>query len=213
MTDWSAVRPYLAGVILGLTVVAAIWLVRGRETHETWVTIEPLPDDREVTVFVGGAVARPGVYTLKPGDRVEAALAAAGGLSEEADPDGLNRALRLRDEAQVIVPRRGEPRPTTAAVGETRPASTATRATTGTVSAGSAAASRAPTAPAGRINVNTAPAGDLERLPGVGPFLAQQIVAYRTANGPFVTPADLAKVKGISDTMVSSWTDLITYDR
>lgn len=46
------------------------------------------------------------------------------------------------------------------------------------------------------INVNTAPADELQRLPGVGPVMAQAIVAARTAK-PFDTVDDLDRVKGI----------------
>ena len=46
------------------------------------------------------------------------------------------------------------------------------------------------------INVNTAPADDLQRLPGVGPVMAQAIIASQTA-APFQTVNDLDKVKGI----------------
>ncbi len=117
----------------------------------------------------------------------------------------MNRAVKLRDEAQIIVPRKGE-RPPAASAGAapTRPAANAA----GDPSGGAALA--APTSGPTRVNVNTAPVAELERLPGVGPRLAQQIIDYRTANGPFATPADLAKVRGISDKMVEGWGEMVT---
>ena len=205
MSRWSVLRPYVAGVLIALAVAGTMLALRGRDRHETLIAIEPAPEGQAVTVFVGGAVAHPGVYTLNRGDRVDAAIAAAGGLSDEADPDAVNRALKLRDEAQIIVPRKGAPRPA-GAQGAPSPVAAGGLATTPPPAAGAA-----PTAMPAPINVNTAPAAELERLPGVGPRLAQQIVDYRAANGPFNTPADLAKVKGISDRMVASWADLITY--
>jgi len=50
-----------------------------------------------------------------------------------------------------------------------------------------------------RINVNTADAETLERLPGIGPALAERIVAEREANGPFSDAADLTRVSGIGE--------------
>ena len=50
-----------------------------------------------------------------------------------------------------------------------------------------------------RTNLNTASAADLQRLPGIGPALAGRIVAYREANGPFRSPAQIVEVKGIGD--------------
>jgi competence protein ComEA len=204
---WPALKPYLAGTIVALAIVVSVLLLRGRGPGEPLIVIEPLPDGQTLTVFVGGAVARPGVYTLQRGDRVDSAIAAAGGFSEEADPDGLNRALKLRDEAQVIVPRKGAPRPTAtregvAAAGNTTPA---------TVSAGGGGSQSLAATNPGRVNVNSAAATELERLPGVGPRLAQSIIDYRAANGPFAGPADLAKVRGISERMVESWAELITF--
>ncbi|MGO8786347.1 MAG: ComEA family DNA-binding protein [Terriglobia bacterium] len=47
------------------------------------------------------------------------------------------------------------------------------------------------------IDINRASASDLARLPGVGPKLAQQIVSYRTKQGPFRRVEDLMIVRGI----------------
>jgi competence protein ComEA len=49
----------------------------------------------------------------------------------------------------------------------------------------------------GPINVNTATAEDLARLPQIGPSLAQRIVEYRTAHGPFRALQDLDAVPGL----------------
>ena len=59
-----------------------------------------------LSVFVSGAVARPGVYQLPKGSRVADAIYAAGGLLPDADPDKLpNLAGRLTDGKQVKVAR------------------------------------------------------------------------------------------------------------
>ncbi len=47
------------------------------------------------------------------------------------------------------------------------------------------------------INLNEAAAEDLEALPGVGPVLAERIVAYRRSHGPFRRLGDLQQVSGI----------------
>jgi comEA protein len=56
-----------------------------------------------IVVFVSGAVKRPGVYTLKTGDRLYHAVRAAGGFKENADRDALNQAAELRDADQIYI--------------------------------------------------------------------------------------------------------------
>jgi competence protein ComEA len=46
--------------------------------------------------------------------------------------------------------------------------------------------------PAWRVDINAAGAAELELLPGIGPQLAQRIVAEREKNGPFASLDDLA---------------------
>ena len=49
------------------------------------------------------------------------------------------------------------------------------------------------------VNINTASKKELDALPGIGEVLAQRIIDYRSANGPFSTVDELTKVKGIGE--------------
>ncbi len=51
----------------------------------------------------------------------------------------------------------------------------------------------------GRVDLNRATSTDLQTLPGVGPVLADRIIAHREANGPFGSAGDLRQVSGIGE--------------
>lgn len=150
-----------------------------------------------VKVYVSGAVVNPGLYEIPAGSRATAAIAAAGGMTLEANPDKVNLAKLLKDGMQVNVPRlsarqlREQAVPINAdaaaeaAVSNTLdPVKTAAESGRGTAKAG------------GKVRLNTATAAELTALPGVGDITAQRILEYRAAYG-FASIEDVMKVKGI----------------
>ena len=150
---------------------------------------DPAAGEPAVVVHVGGAVAAPGVRELPPGARVQDAVDAAGGFSDDAACDALNLARVLVDGEQVVVPSLEE----------------AEAAATASVQAGDAGTAAA----AGKVNINTASAAELDALPGIGPSTAGKIVADREANGPFATVEDLKRVSGIGDKKYADLADSI----
>jgi competence protein ComEA len=63
----------------------------------------------------------------------------------------------------------------------------------------------------GKVNINTASPQELdEKLPGIGPALAQRIVDYRTSQGRFGSIEDIKEVSGIGDKKYEAIKDLIT---
>lgn len=136
-------------------------------------------------VDVDGAVRVPGVYELAGGARVADAIAAAGGLADDADTALLNQAATVGDGEKVYVPREGE------ASSGAALSSTGTGAAAGGGGSGQAAG--------GLVNINTATLEELDALPGIGPATAQAIIDDRDKNGPFTAPDDLMRVSGIGE--------------
>lgn len=52
---------------------------------------------------------------------------------------------------------------------------------------------------AGVVNINNASSEQLQLLPRVGPALAERIIEFREANGPFRAVDEIVAVKGIGE--------------
>jgi competence protein ComEA len=130
----------------------------------------------EVVVDVTGAVRRPGVYRMPIGSRVDDAVARAGGPTPQAELEAINRAARLADGQQVVVPE--------AAAGGS------------SVAAGSAED--------GPISLGTATAEQLEEIEGIGPVTAGDIIAFRDEHGGLSSVDQLDQVPGIGPATMES---------
>jgi competence protein ComEA len=157
-----------------------------------------------IFVHVLGAVRRSGLFELREGARVMDAVAAAGGLTETADPAGVNLARRVADGEQLYVPALGEAQPG-APPGDTQGGTAG-----GTGGAGGGAAGGGPAVVAGKVNLNSATTADLEDLPRIGPAMAQRIIDYREANGRFTSVDELRNVTGIGEKTFDGLKDLVT---
>jgi competence protein ComEA len=67
--------------------------------------------------------------------------------------------------------------------------------------------------PQGKLDLNRATAEQLQRLPGIGPVLAQRVIEQRTTHGPFHTVDDLRDVKGIGKKRMDQLRPLIMVDQ
>lgn len=164
-------------------------------------------EEAKITVYVSGAVANPGLHEIAPGSRAVEAIAAAGGMTEEANKDKVNLAKICKDGMQVNVPRLSAKERRRLAAANT-PASSAETAEQSGASYNSAQESE--TALTGKVHLNTATAEELETLPGVGAVTAQRIVEYRSAHG-FARIEDIMNVKGIGQAKfkkMQPWLDL-----
>jgi len=195
--------------------------------------LEPPASIAEVAVSVTGAVAMPGVFRLRHGARVQDAIAAAGGARDEADLTDLNLAAPLIDGSTLTVPACSSsqldgihltahggataaeinpPQYTISGWQAAGPLASTPRDEPHTdapdkKSGANQANQDAP--PSGLIDLSTATADQLDSLPGIGPKLASEILAYR-ARTPFTSVEDLTNVSGIGDGKLNALRGLVT---
>jgi competence protein ComEA len=141
-------------------------------------------------VHVLGAVAHAGVVTVPGGGRVTDALEAAGGVSGDADLARLNLARPLVDGERLYVPRVGE---------VDVPEALGPDGSGGGAGIASAGPGSDPVGTSDVVDLNSADQATLETLPGIGPGLAQRILAWRDEHGRFSAVDDLLDVSGIGD--------------
>jgi len=141
--------------------------------------------EKEVTVDVKGAVKNPGVYQLQAGARVHDAL-----------QKSINQAQKLTDEAVVYVAKVGEE-------GADVTQTSQTPAGNGGTEKGKS----------GLVNLNTATEAELQTVSGIGQKKAQDIIAYREANGKFKSVDELKNVSGIGAKTLEKLKDYVTVDK
>jgi competence protein ComEA len=160
----------LLGILIGLASAAAILVVANEPRGEP-IRLASLATPSEIVVYISGSVSHPGVYHLSPGSRIQQAVTAAGGLSQDADAAQADLARLLFDGDQVYIPHLGEP-----------------------ALAGSLSGSIL-TIPV--IDINTATVEELDTLPGIGTVKAQSIITYRESHGNYSSLEQLLNVPGI----------------
>lgn len=165
---------------------------------------------KTVRVQVSGAVLEPGIYDLPANCRVEEAIAAAGGLTENADSERVNLVRKVRDGMQIRVPEKK-------AAWTSRTQRKNAQATAG-YSASSTKKSSSTRAGTGKNNsavqsvrINSASASELQQLPGIGPALAKRIVETRNS-GRFTSVEDLLRVPGIGKAKLAKLRDYVEVD-
>lgn len=146
---------------------------------------ESLIQGSQTSVDVSGAVKKPGVYKISGEVRIEDAIKAAGGFSEDANGDYIskyiNLAQKLSDGAKIYVPKTGEQ-----------------------ISAGTTS-SVAGTSVAAKVNINNASQVELEALPGIGPVTASKIISDR----PYGSVDELLSKKVVSKSVFEKIKDQI----
>ncbi len=184
----------LRTAIISLLIMAALFLLffrTGNNNDEVLLAqsdaVENQSAQEELTeeviiVDVSGEVKSPSVVELPANSRIEDAIAAAGGLTKNADISQINRAAMISDGDKVLIPTKAES-------GNSKSESSNSKASPNSKSDGNSSF----------VNINQANSTKLQEIPGIGPVTAEKIIKYREDNGLFLKLEDLKKVSGIGD--------------
>lgn len=195
-----------AVVVLGVTYYMGRVSSPSADSPVSIQSVASIPNgasSQELKVHVVGLVAKPGLYSMPVGSRVQDAIDKAGGPLKDADLELLNLAQKLEDGVQLRVAAKGNEPVKIEGLPEGSFGLAGPMASIPAPS-GRVPSKRAPSSsskaakPAARsISLNTASASELDRLPGVGPATAAKILEYRREHGGFSSVDELLAVRGI----------------
>lgn len=138
----------------------------------------------DIYVDISGCVKNPGVYKVEPGTRIFQVIERAGGLTDGADTESVNRAEEVADGQKIVI-RHMEASSEEESIINSDKSS-------------------------GKVNINTADMSELQSVPGIGPATAQKIIEYREHNGKFKSVEDILNVSGIGDKTLENMRPYIT---
>lgn len=189
-------RPHLLPIAIGvlgliLIIIGLIQFLTKPSQKEPLVFEQGKEEQKqEVVVDIEGAVIKPGVYKLSSDNRTVDALAAAGGLSEEADRNwvekNINLAKKVTDGLKIYIPRSGEQVLSESSIVDSQKMGTA-----GPV-----------------MNINLATMDQLDTLPSVGAVTAQKIIEAR----PYTSIEELLSRKVVGQSTYDKIKDKISAD-
>ncbi len=165
--------------------------------NSTSQNLEATEEDM-IIIHVTGAVKNPGIVRLKEGSRIEDAIEAAGGLTENADITDVNLAYILDDGIKLKIPNISDEEVTEEDILIENNGENIIEDTTNGTSSSS-----------GMININKASQTELETLPGIGSSLATKIIEYREQNGKFGSIEEIKNVSGIGESKYENLKDFI----
>ena len=135
---------------------------------------------KNVTIYVSGEVNNPGIVTIESDKRLYDAVEKLGGVTENADLNRINLAIKINDEEHYIIPKIGEDNIISQDISVNNIDTIKNEQTS-------------------KININTATIEELDNLPGVGEATANKILNYRQENGMFKSIEEIKNVNGIGE--------------
>ena len=203
-------------IIISLIVITIINLPKEEPKEEIALEKKETKKDKvevieQLKVDIKGQVINPGIYSLKADSRVIDVIAAAGGLTGEADTSVINLSKKITDEMVIIVYSKNEVADfhKTKEV-EEQVQEKCIQKNEEALRNDACIKNESEIKKDTKISINTATKEELMTLTGIGESKAKDIISYREKNGPFKTIEDLKKVTGIGDNIFAKIKENIT---
>lgn len=156
--------------------------------------------NKKITIFISGEVKSPGVVELYSEDRLMDGVKKCGGVTDEADMNRINLAMKISDEGHYIIPKIGED------IENVKDKGKETVNQTQNLNDDKSEQNKENN----KININNASLLELDSLPGVGEVTAQKIMDYREENTKFKSIEEIKNVKGIGENKFNNLKDYIS---
>ncbi len=149
---------------------------------------------KKISIYISGAVNSPGVVELKSNERLMEGVKLCDGLTDEADTNRINLAMKVKDEGHYIIPKEGEEIALNDSNENVENNNNDNNSGEGESK---------------KININNASKEELDSLPGVGEVTAQKILDYRDENKEFKSIDEIKNVTGIGENKFNDLKDYI----
>lgn len=146
-----------------------------------------IKDVNMITIHISGEVNNPGIVNIESDKRLSDAVDKLGGVTENADLNNINLAMKIENAKHYIIPKIGEEIKNNESINNENNNSDSNK-----------------------VNINNATIEDLDKLPGIGEATANKIINYREENGDFKSIEELKNVNGIGSKKYEQIKDEIT---
>lgn len=167
-------------------------------------------NEKNVIVYVCGAVNEPGVYRLPAKSLLMNAIEACGGMTQDGDDEKVNLAREVKNGEMFNIPRKSHPEKGHVENETKTRAQKTPEIEEIELNADDTPCDSKSLIHEKSVNINEADVNELDKLPGIGPGISQRIIDYRRTRGSFQSKEEIKNVAGVGQKLYDKIKDLIS---